>query len=128
DQIVRLWNLDGSQLKEFRGHQSAVNSVNFSPDGYLLASGSLDKTVKLWNLDGTLLKTFKLNDSSVDKVSFSPDGKVLAAVSSERVTLWNFDLDDLLVRSCYKIGDYLKTNSNVNESDRDLCDGIGTTK
>ncbi|HBL12148.1 MAG TPA: hypothetical protein DD379_12205 [Cyanobacteria bacterium UBA11162] len=128
DQIVRLWNLDGSQLKEFRGHQSLVNSVNFSPDGYLLASGSLDKTVKLWNLDGTLLKTFKLNDSSVNKVSFSPDGKVLAAVSTERVTLWNFDLDDLLSRSCYKIGDYLKTNSNVNESDRDLCDGIGTTK
>jgi len=32
-----------------KGHDFAVWSVRFSPDGKLLASGSMDNTVILWN-------------------------------------------------------------------------------
>jgi hypothetical protein len=42
--------------------------------------------------------------------------------------LWNLDLEDLLVRGCDRLRDYLKTNPNVSQSDRTLCDGIGTQK
>ncbi len=34
---------------KFPDYDSYVNSVNFSPDGKTLVSGSLDKTIKLWN-------------------------------------------------------------------------------
>jgi hypothetical protein len=34
------------------------------------------------------------------------------------------DLDDLLVRGCNWVRDYLQTNPNVSESDRSLCDGV----
>ena len=39
------------------GGDSTVNSVAYSPDGQMLASGSTDYTVKLWRLaDGVLLR------------------------------------------------------------------------
>ena len=42
------------------GHSNDINSVCFSPDGKLIASGSDDNTIKLWNVkDGALIRTFK---------------------------------------------------------------------
>lgn len=40
--------------------------------------------------------------------------------------VWTLDLDKLLVRGCDWVRGYLENNPNVSESDRTLCDGIGT--
>lgn len=43
---IRLWDpATGRLFRTLEGHNSIVYSVSFSPDGRLLASGSLDKTV-----------------------------------------------------------------------------------
>ncbi|MCC3442273.1 MAG: AAA family ATPase [Microcoleus sp. PH2017_03_ELD_O_A] len=126
DNSVKLWKVDGTLVATLlKGSSDSVTSVGFSPDGLLVASGSYDHKVKLWSRSGTLLKTLTGHKDSVMGLSFSPDGKILASASKDnRVILWNLDLDDLLVRGCDWVGDYLRTNPNVSDRDRRLCDGV----
>ena len=45
-----MWDAKtGEQLKELQGHTEAVCSVEFSPDGNQIVSGSRDKTVRVWH-------------------------------------------------------------------------------
>lgn len=36
-------------IHRLTGHQALINQVSFSPDGFLFASASFDKSIKLWN-------------------------------------------------------------------------------
>ena len=131
DATVKLWSLDGTLLQTFQ-HSDVVNKVSFSPNGKMIASASNDKTVKLWSLDGTLLQTFQGHTDRVLGVIFSPDGQTIASCGEDKtLRLWHLDgtegisdfntqMDNLLVRGCKWLRDYLKTNSNVTEGDN-LC-------
>lgn len=128
DATVRLWKRDGTWLRNLKGHADTVYGVNFSPDGKTLVSASADKTLKLWSVDGTFLTTLEGHTDEVYSVSFSPDGKMLASASQDKtIILWNLDLDDLLVRGCDWLRDYLK-NKPQEDSDRTLCYGIATRR
>ena len=121
-----------SERNRLEGHDNLVRSVNFSPDGKTLVSGSWDKTIKLWNVEtGKEIRTLKGHDELVRSVNFSPDGKTLVSGSEDKtIILWNLGTDwglsDLMGRSCDWVRVYLHNpNSGVREEDRGLCDGIG---
>jgi WD40 repeat protein len=134
DNTVKLWRKDGTLWKTLlKGYSDSVNSVTFSPDGKVLAAASWDSTVKLWSREGKLLKTFTGHTAPVLGVSFSPDGKKLASASDDKtIIIWNLNLDDLLMRACSWVDDYLSSNRNLEGRDslrdssasRSLCEGI----
>ena len=43
--------VDFSKMPDLRGHSDRVNSVAFSPDRKILASGSKDASIKIWKLE-----------------------------------------------------------------------------
>ena len=48
---IRLWDVaTGENIHTFWGHTTDVQSISFSPDGTLLASGSFDGTILLWDV------------------------------------------------------------------------------
>lgn len=89
---IRLWDaVTGAQLAVLDGHASRVQSLAFSPDGELLASGSRDHRVFLWNVaTGTRLRELHGHSATVRSVAFSPDGELLASGSEDHdVRVWD---------------------------------------
>ena len=99
---LRVWDLATRRLiGRLEGHTDYCRSLDFSRDGTLLASGSIDGTVILWStatwnpvrrLDNPDkdTRTSSGRPGHVEDVAFSPDGKTLAMASGEEnVHLWD---------------------------------------
>ncbi len=92
DGTIHLWNLpplaislrdrnrSTSQPRCLTGHSHAVWSVAFSPDGRILASGSLDGTLRLWNpTTGNCWQVLQKHHSGIWSVAFSPKHRSAAS-------------------------------------------------
>jgi len=62
EMIAWLGDVNGKSLtKAIKGHSGWINSLDFSPDGSVLASGSCDQTTRLWNT-----KTWQQQGNPID--------------------------------------------------------------
>jgi WD40 repeat protein len=77
----------------------AVNTMAFSPDGVVLATGHYDGTVNVWDFrTGVNLLSFS-TDEVIQSLTFSPDGRLIATGGSFKnnfVRLWSAGTGELL--------------------------------
>jgi WD40 repeat protein len=79
-------------MRTLRGHQGAVHSVAFHPDGARLLSASGDHTIGLWDLaTGRLLARLEGHTDSVRSVVCLSDGETIIS-SSDDLTIRIWDL------------------------------------
>ena len=102
---IRIWDLApgrdassktgtitaGRALPPLTGHKSEVDSVAFSPDSRLLASGGADWTIKLWQVDaGRQWKSLSGHRGAVLSIAFGPDGRSIASGSADKTAkIWD---------------------------------------
>jgi WD40 repeat protein/transcriptional regulator with XRE-family HTH domain len=88
--VVRLWQPDGSRLAPVReiAVGSTLRSLEFSPDGRLLAAGADDSTVRVWHVGSgrPVVEPLDGFTSWVNGVAFDADGGLLAAAASGGLT------------------------------------------
>jgi WD40 repeat protein len=87
---VHLWDLNADRLwKEPLRHLDRVISLDWSPDGSRLVTGSSDRTAHIWDVvTGQSLHEFH-HEHDVDAVSFNPDGGIVATTDWESTRLWD---------------------------------------
>jgi WD40 repeat protein len=94
DGILRLWSMQGALLKTFEGRGGHINSIAFSRDGSLIATGfggydrqsqkMLDPALRVWTVHGDKRVDVGTGSShQVTGVAFSPDGKTLLTAEGE---------------------------------------------
>lgn len=104
DGTIKIWNIDEvrksfqdnreavkKSRETLKGHISAVNRIEFSPDSNFLISSSNDKTIKIWNLQDR----------------FNPGRKL--------------QLQYFLDYSCRFLDNYLSSNKNLDTKEKEIC-------
>lgn len=81
DAIIRIWDIEtGDQALDLEGHETAITTLTFSPDGTYLAAAGDDRLVRIWDTGtGEPLADLRMPVMRVHALTFSPDGTLLAA-------------------------------------------------
>ncbi len=87
---MKLFNPEtGKSVLEWYGHKNTpILSLNFSPDGNLLASSSSDKITKIWDAYTGELKQYLDHNGSDPNVKFLSDSRLLSH-SHGMIELWD---------------------------------------
>ncbi len=89
--VIKVWHMgEGEPHLILAGHGAEVKSVEFSPNGRRLVTGSRDRTAKVWDLStGHEVITLR-HDKPVGYVAFTPDGKsIITGAGFGTVRIWD---------------------------------------
>jgi CubicO group peptidase (beta-lactamase class C family) len=114
---IQLWDVSNKKLLEtLVGHEHTIESIDFSPDGAILASGSWDWTIKLWGDFPSLISSTQTDDwpTSTPKAE-EVDSSLLNEISEN----WRRELHSLLVIRNGKLifEKYYRANNHIYTKD-----------
>jgi WD40 repeat protein len=91
---VWIYTSDLEEIMRLQGHTDEVLSLDWSPDGTQLVSGSDDATLRIWHLNMDLhtytSQVLTGHEGAVFRVAWSPDGAKIASLGYE----YTFEGDD----------------------------------
>ena len=82
----------GQIIMTLTGHTKSVNSVAYSPNGLILASGSDDGTVRIWDTRSgeEIMSPLSSDADEVHSVAFAPNGKdVASGTEAAEIHIWD---------------------------------------
>jgi WD40 repeat protein len=87
----------GRLLYVLSGHRSVVTDAEFSGNGRLLVTASLDHDARVWNVaTGRLVHVLRGHFFPVYAAAFSPDGQWIVTASQFTAGLWNTETGQLV--------------------------------
>jgi WD40 repeat protein len=95
---VQIWDARSGKQKHVLKQDKYVNSIAFSANGKIVASGSGDELVRLWDAHkGELIRSLKGGVHPGTRcVAFSPDGRTVSAGWRDgKVRLWDVQSGEL---------------------------------
>jgi WD40 repeat protein len=83
-------NLQALTLVVNVGHRDAITCAAFSPDGALIATGSVDSTVRIWHARSSrLIRVLDGHKRFVTSLAFTPDCRFLfSGADDQKAILW----------------------------------------
>jgi WD40 repeat protein len=100
--LVRVWREDRptSPRLVFQADPVDVNTLDYSPDGDLLATGADDDLVRLWEAQsGDPVETFTGHEGVINAVNFATTAPLLISASNDGTArLWDLSSGDVVRR------------------------------
>ncbi len=90
---ITIWDVSaGAPVRmPLWGHTGPIRSLEYSPDGKWLVSGSGADSIKIWAMPrGRIAASLRAGQSAGSVARFSPDGQYLASTDGDVLKLWEF--------------------------------------
>jgi WD40 repeat protein len=104
DYWIGIWDWrQGHLVARLHGHQHAIWTASFCPDGEKIVSGSMDGTIRVWSLrTATETASIDAHTGGVCHVQLSPDGNELLSCGWEDNSIKIWDVGTKKELACLK--------------------------
>ncbi len=98
DYSFKIWNFLLEKISlEIDSHDDKISSLNESPDGKKIITGSEDNTLKVWDISGKLLHTLRGHFAGIKTVAVSPKSNLVISGSEDyNIRIWDIETGRIL--------------------------------